>query len=335
MIGQENQSIFWMGGLFASDLIEITDDPAKLDTEVNGGLWAVTTNFDGQMTFAKFGKVERKNWDRPYSALNSKNWSSSHSKEDYCKLVEDFRIQIAAGNIYQVNACRVLVNESAEGIAGLFSGFLANNPAEFAGYLKLPGLEIVSASPERFLSRNGSLIRTSPIKGTRASGLSGPFPEKDQSENIMILDLMRNDLGRICLKDTVTVPKLLEIVELPGLAHLISEASGQLKPEITWSEIFNATLPPGSVSGAPKISAVKLIKQFEGVDRGPYCGAFGWINGDHAELAVAIRTFWSDGMKISFGTGAGITWASNPEDEWEETQLKASRLMAIANGVLK
>ena len=94
-------------------------------------------------------------------------------------------------------------------------------------------------------------------------------------------------------------------------------------------------MPPGSVSGAPKSSAIKLIKKYEKPDRGPYCGAFGWIHGNRAELAVAIRTFWSDGATVKFGTGAGITWGSSPIEEWEETELKASRLVAIANGDLK
>ena len=107
-----------------------------------------------------------------------------------------------------------------------------------------------------------------------------------------------------------------------------------LRPGVTWKEIFDATLPPGSVSGAPKSSAIKLIKKNEQIDRGPYCGAFGWIDGDNAELAVAIRTFWSDGKIVKFGTGAGITWNSSAVEEWEETELKAARLIAIANGEL-
>ncbi|MEN9736336.1 MAG: hypothetical protein RL129_1047, partial [Actinomycetota bacterium] len=205
-------------------------------------------------------------------------------------------------------------------------------PAKFAGYLAIPGLEIASASPERFLERRGDQIKSSPIKGTRAAGLHGDFPEKDRSENVMIVDLMRNDFGRICDVDTISVPNLLQTQELPGLAHLVSDVVGTLRPGISWNEIFENILPAGSVSGAPKSSAIKLIKKYEKVDRGPYCGVFGWIRGNQAELAVAIRTFWSDGKKIKFGTGAGITWASNPKEEWEETQLKASRLIAIANG---
>jgi para-aminobenzoate synthetase component 1 len=148
------------------------------------------------------------------------------------------------------------------------------------------------------------------------------------------VDLMRNDFGRICLKDSIRVPNLLTITDLPGLTHLVSDVVGTLKPDIQWDEIFDATLPPGSVSGAPKSSAIKLIKKYEEIDRGPYCGALGWIEGDRADLAVAIRTFWSDGKKIKFGTGAGITWSSDAQAEWDETELKAARLMAIAKGAL-
>ena len=131
---------------------------------------------------------------------------------------------------------------------------------------------------------------------------------------------MRNDLGKVCIEDTVQVPRLLAIEELPGLAHLVSDVAGQLKPGTSWADIFKATLPPGSVSGAPKSSAIKLIKKYEAIDRGPYCGSFGWIKGDQADLAVAIRTFWSDGESIKFGTGAGITWGSDPLSEWQETE---------------
>jgi para-aminobenzoate synthetase component 1 len=323
-----NEPQFWMGGRLATGLIAVTNDPKDIDD----GFWAVTTTFDGQFTGAKFAKVEERAWSEKYRPLQSNKWNSSHSKEEYCQLVENFRQEIADGNVYQVNACRVLTNESDEEISGLLAGFLKNNPARFAGYLNIPGLEIASASPETFLVRKGEMLISSPIKGTRKPGLTGRFPEKDESENIMIVDLMRNDLSRVCAEDSVHVSKLLAIHELPGLAHLISDVEGTLRDGVTWSEIFEATLPPGSVSGAPKSSAIKLIKKYEQVDRGPYCGAFGWIHGDRAELAVAIRTFWSDGSAIKFGTGAGITWNSSPIEEWEETELKASRLIAIANG---
>ena len=326
-----NESYFWMGGRLATDLIAITHDPKDLDS----GFWAITTTFDGNFTAAKFGKVINEDWNFPYQPLRISSWESSHAKESYCELVEEFRRQIADGNVYQVNACRILSNQTTEKIEGLVAGFLAKNPARYAGYLSIPGLEIASASPETFLKRDGNLLVSSPIKGTRKPGLTGRFPEKDESENIMIVDLMRNDLGKVCIEDSITVPKLLGIQELPGLAHLVSDVQGTVRLGVTWKEIFDATLPPGSVSGAPKSSAIKLIKKFEKIDRGPYCGAFGWIDGESAELAVAIRTFWSDGKVVKFGTGAGITWNSSAEEEWHETELKAARLIAIANGELK
>lgn len=319
-----------MGGIYATELLEITNDPRKIDD----GFWAVTSTFDGKFTAAKFGKIEEKSWQSPYTPLTKIDWNSSHNKKDYCDLVSNFRKEIAAGNVYQVNACRVLELESQESIKGLVAGFLDKNPSKYVGYLAIPGLEIATASPERFIERNGKSIMSSPIKGTRPAGECGAFPEKDNAENVMIVDLMRNDFGRVCIEDSIHVPNLLQIKELPGLTHLVSDVVGTLKSGITWAEIFEATLPPGSVSGAPKISAIDLIKKYEKVDRGPYCGVIGWIQGQRAELAVAIRTFWSDGSKINFGTGAGITWASDPESEWEETELKAKRLISIANGEL-
>lgn len=320
-----------MGGRLATDLIQITNNP----TDIDDGFWAITTTFDGEFTAAKFATVIEEQWSHPYKPLSSSEWKSSHSKDSYCQMVSNFQSEIAAGNVYQVNACRILELNSRETIVGLLAGFLESNPAKYAGYLKIPGLEIASASPETFLSRRGSELKSSPIKGTRKSGMTGPFPEKDNSENVMIVDLMRNDLGRICNKDSVQVPNLLGIEELPGITHLVSDVVGELKPDISWSEIFDATLPPGSVSGAPKSSAIKLIKKLEGIERGPYCGAFGWIDGHNADLAVAIRTFWSDGKDVKFGTGAGITWDSDPLSEWEETELKAARLIAIASGDFK
>jgi len=123
--------------------------------------------------------------------------------------------------------------------------------------------------------------------------------------------------------------------EHPGLRHLVSDVVGTLKPNLNWIEILNPLLPAGSISGAPKSSALKVIAKNETVQRGPYCGILGWIKGDTAQLSVAIRTFWNakDGQ-LRFGTGAGITWGSEPSAEWEETQLKARKLISIAGGVL-
>ncbi len=208
---------------------------------------------------------------------------------------------------------------------------MKNNPAPWASYFEIPGVMIASASPELFLSRNGSTIKSSPIKGTQPTS-SQNFGVKDQAENVMIVDLMRNDLGQICKSGTVEVPRLLSSEEHPGLQHLVSDVQGELLDNISWSEILIALSPPGSVSGAPKSSATQVIGANE-IARGPYCGALGWVEGNTAVLSVAIRTFWKD-ANINFGTGAGITWGSDARSEWEETQLKAKRLIAIAGGEL-
>jgi para-aminobenzoate synthetase component 1 len=225
------------------------------------------------------------------------------------------------------------MDKSSLGLGGLFSKLLDENPAPYASYLNIPGLEIASASPELFLSRSGKMIKTSPIKGTIRED-EASFGEKDKAENLMIVDLMRNDLGRICEPGTVDVSELFRHEKHPGLVHLVSDVRGALKENVSWTQVLAATTPPGSVSGAPKSAALTMISQVEGA-RGPYCGALGWINGTQAQLSVAIRTFWkSDDDLVRFGTGAGITWGSDPELEWEETQLKARKLISIAGGAL-
>jgi para-aminobenzoate synthetase component 1 len=159
---------------------------------------------------------------------------------------------------------------------------------------------------------------------------STEFGSKDRSENIMIVDLMRNDLGMICQSGTVEVTRLLYSQDHPGLQHLVSDVEGDLIQGTGWKEILQAISPPGSVSGAPKSSSLSVIAEHE-KPRGPYCGILGWVEGDKAALSVAIRIFWKD-EKINFGTGAGITFASDSLAEWEETELKAARLIKIAAG---
>jgi para-aminobenzoate synthetase component 1 len=244
--------------------------------------------------------------------------------------VERIRELIAQGWVYQVNACRrITTDDTNANLRGLFKGILDNNPAPWASYLEIPNLNIASASPELFLQRSGSRVKTSPIKGTQLLG-SSEFGVKDQSENIMIVDLMRNDLGMICKSGTVEVSRLLYSQDHPGLQHLVSDVEGDLLPGISWSSILESISPPGSVSGAPKSSALSVIAEHE-IPRGPYCGILGWVQGDQAQLSVAIRIFWKD-EQVHFGTGAGITFSSQSQAEWDETELKASRLIKIAAG---
>ena len=322
-----SNSTFWMANRLATECVEISNDPACLD---KGGFWAVVNTFEGEWICARFAnvissKLPDTNW-QGVSGL----WQSSQTQEEFESNVNLIKERIAEGHIYQVNLCRVLTTACQQSLLGLAGKLQKNNPAPFASYLKLPGIEIASASPELFLERNGEVIKTTPIKGTSKVD---DFGEKDRAENVMIVDLMRNDFGAICKPGSVDVPRLLSSESHPGLFHLVSDITGRLSAGMSWSKILTSLLPAGSISGAPKSSALKLIKEIEKIDRGPYCGVIGWIDNDQALLSVGIRIFWSqnDG-RINFGTGAGITWQSDAASEWEETQLKAKRLIAIASG---
>ena len=326
----EDSSLFWMGGRLATDLVEVSHDPQCLD---DGGFWAVSTTFENQFIAAKFATVIQAPFPTSSWIPLKGSWSSSLKANQYMDYVERIRSSIADGWVYQVNACRRLTHaDDGQSLRGLFSEILKNNPAPWASYFEAPGLMIASASPELFLSRIGSMVKSSPIKGTQPTN-SHTFGSKDQAENVMIVDLMRNDLGQICKSGTVEVPRLLSSEEHPGLQHLVSDVEGELLDNISWREILTALSPPGSVSGAPKSSATQVIATNE-IPRGPYCGALGWVEGNHGVLSVAIRTFWKD-SHLNFGTGAGITWGSDASAEWEETQLKARRLISIAGGDLQ
>jgi para-aminobenzoate synthetase component I len=237
-----------------------------------------------------------------------------------------------------VNLCRMLsapLPTDAEPSA-LALRLSDGNPAPYQGMLDLGDEWIVTASPELFLSRDGDLLHSAPIKGTAAD--RDRFADKDFPENIMITDLVRNDLGRVARPGSVVVTELLTRQQHPGLAHLVSTVRAEIAPGNGWADVLAATFPPGSVSGAPKLRALQVISQLETVPRGPYCGAIGYVDADRrrARLAVGIRTFFTrrapDGTRrLYFGTGAGITWPSDPAAEWAETELKAARLVRLAS----
>ena len=322
------ESFFWMGGRLATGLERISHDLSALREP---GFWAVVGNFENQWTLAKFTYVK----DAPlpenlskWSGIPRERWQSSLSKDEYILYVEKIREHISRGDVYQVNACRILTtdNKENESLLGLAHRIQQGNPAPFASYLSLPELELASASPERFIQLHQGIILSSPIKGTSATD---QFLEKDRAENLMIVDLIRNDLGRVAKVGSVSTPRLLATEAHPGLFHLVSDVRAELDQEVDLVDALQAMMPPGSVSGAPKSSALKIIGENEG-ERGPYCGAIGWVENGRAELAVGIRTFWqSEDRKLHFGTGAGITWGSDATAEWEETELKARRLIGL------
>ncbi|MEE6281129.1 anthranilate synthase component I family protein [Georgenia sp. MJ170] len=333
---------------------------------LESGWWAVVATFEGAITGWRFAEVESdaQNYTSvtldttaepervaPWQGPSAGSWQSSLDEDAYVAAVEATRRAIRDGDVYQANICRILSAPLDTGgdepdAAALARLLAAGNPAPHAGAIHVPastGLTpawVVSASPELFLSVAGDRVLTGPIKGTGAT--AADLREKDRAENVMITDLMRNDLQRVSLPGTVEVIDLCVVEHHPGLVHLVSRVGATLRESGTaaaWQSLLAATLPPGSVSGAPKSSALQLIAELETAPRGPYCGAVGWIDADagRAELAVGIRTFWwtrdAPGTgTLRFGTGAGITWGSEPAAEWRETELKAARLVALASG---
>ncbi|RFU41895.1 anthranilate synthase component I family protein [Actinomadura logoneensis] len=319
-----------VGGMLATGLAEVTSDPAALDSR---GWWAVVVSYEGKITCARFEDVRpAPHPDGPWRPPGE--WRSSLDRDEYLRGVERIRAAIADGVVYQANLCRVLSAPLPDGagIAGLGARLARGNPGRYAMTARLPGMAVASASPELYLERAGRVVTSRPIKGTGRT--EADLLPKDRSENVMIVDLVRNDLGRVAAVGSVTVPELLAAEEYPGLVHLVSTVRAELEPGAGWPELIDATFPPGSVTGTPKASALALLEALEPVPRGPYCGAVGWVDADRRRgaLAVGIRTFWAEDGLLRFGTGAGITWGSDPLGEWDETELKAARLLEVASG---
>jgi para-aminobenzoate synthetase component 1 len=330
------------GTRVATGLLDVTSDPAALDST---GFWAVVADFEGRLTCARFRDVRQEPVPAPvpgrWQGPKPGDWTSSLDRAAYTAGVRRIREHIAAGEVYQANLCRVLTAPVAPDadVDALTALLARGNPAPYAGTIRLPGhgVEIATASPELFVRRDGLSVESGPIKGTGRT--EADLLEKDYAENVMIVDLVRNDIGRVCATGSVTVPDLCAVEKHPGLVHLVSTVRGELRAGAGWPELLTAAFPPGSVTGAPKSSALRIIDALETAPRGPYCGGIGWVDADRGrgELAVGIRTFWIDRALdgtalLRFGTGAGITWGSDPEAEWRETELKAARLLGVASG---
>ena len=327
-----------VGGRLCTELVDVTTDLTALDTH---GFWAVVAAYDRPPVCARFANIRPAvPWrGTPWEGPDPDSWSTSLGRDAFGAGVESIRAAIAAGDVYQVNLTRRMwaplrdPRSPTHDVAALGAALAVGNPAPFSAVVRLPehGVAVASASPERYLARDGAVVRSSPIKGTAAR--SELFLAKDHAENVMIVDLVRNDLGRVCEWGSVTVPQLCEPEEHPGLVHLVSTVEGRLRTGAGWAELIDATFPPGSVTGAPKLAACSIIDALEPVGRGAYCGAIGWVDADlcRGELNVAIRTFEVVDDELRFGTGGGITWDSTPEGEWAETELKAARLIGVAS----
>ena len=261
------------------------------------------------------------------SGFRMGDWEASWAPEDYAAAVAEVRAAIARGDVYQVNLVQHL-SAPFEGDPASLAAALAPlrplHPRPLAGN----GWAIVSASPELFLARRGERLVTMPIKGTRPLG-EDVAGSKDAAEHVMIVDLERNDLSRVCEVGSIRWPELMAQHDLAGVTHLVSTVEGRVRPDATLAEILRATFPGGSITGAPKISAIDHIARLEPVGRGASMGALGTIeaNGDF-ELALTIRTFAVADGRAHLWVGGGIVWGSDPEAEIEESWVKARPLLA-------
>jgi para-aminobenzoate synthetase/4-amino-4-deoxychorismate lyase len=279
------------------------------------------------------------------------------SRQRHLAAVEEAIAAIRAGQLYQANVCARFEARLTGSPVELFAAGLTRLAPDYAGFVQTPARTVVSFSPELFLHREGDRVRTAPIKGTRrrlgsAAGAAADQAmatdlaqsAKDRAENVMIVDLMRNDLSRVCLPGSVSTPILLSVRPAPGVWHLVSEVTGRLSPGATDSDLLTACFPPGSVTGAPKIRAQQLIQSLEDVGRRVFTGAIGYLSplpapagagrAGRAEFSVAIRTFEISGDRLELGVGGGITADSVPMQEWQECLVKAAPLLALGSAAV-
>ena len=287
-------------------------------------------------------------------------FTSSLDRAAYEAGVAAVRDRIARGDLYQANLTRRLATPFDGDPWPLYRHLRTGDPALFAAWLDLGAgapahssprgssparpRAILSASPEPFLtvSANGR-VSTDPIKGTRPRGRTPAEDRalarellasaKDRAENVMIVDVLRNDLGRVCVPGTVRVRRLCRLERTAAVQHLVSTVTGRLAPGRDAFDLVRAAFPGGSITGAPKIRAMEILRSLESTRRGPYTGALGWIGPDGAmATSILIRTFVADGARLSLHVGGGITWGSDPAAEWEETVAKARGPLSAVGG---
>jgi para-aminobenzoate synthetase component 1 len=263
---------------------------------------------------------------------------SNFTRSAYLRTVRRVLDYIAAGDIYQVNLSQRFSTRFTGKPFALYERLRWQSPAPFAVYLDLGELAILSASPERFLRIAGREVCTRPIKGTRPRGATPAEDErlaaellasaKDRAELVMIVDLERNDLGRVCEYGSVRVPELIRLETHPTVFHLVATVTGRLRPEVAPVDCLRACFPGGSITGAPKIRAMEIIEELEPTHRGPYTGAIGYLGWDGScDLNIAIRTLTLAGGEAHFQVGGGIVADSDPDAEYEETLDKGRALM--------
>lgn len=268
------------------------------------------------------------------------------SRHDYLRNVEEIKNCIINGDFYEMNYCIEFISDSKPEPLQSFYRMNTISPAPFAAFVKYKGNYLLCQSPERFLARRDDVLLAQPIKGTRPRKENTEDDEiikrdlensvKDRAENVMIVDLTRNDLSRVCLPGTVEVNELCKVYSFSHVHQMISTISGRLKEGSNWPEILGATFPMGSMTGAPKIQVIKDTMKFESFSRGWYSGSVGYFNGNNFDLNVVIRSLQipASGESAFYHTGGAITFDSVPEDEYEECLTKAAGMFRSLNAQL-
>ena len=251
----------------------------------------------------------------------------SWSNPDYLGSIEQAQELLRAGESYEVCLTDTF---TAEATGDIYRQLREHNPAPYAAHLIFEGVEVASASPERFLTVRGREVEAKPIKGTIAADQDPALldDDKTRAENLMIVDLLRNDLSRVCEPGTVRVPRLMQVESYATVHQLVSTITGQLREGCTAVDAVRATFPPGSMTGAPKLRTCEIIDGLETSPRGVYSGALGYFGFDgQADLSVVIRTAVRAGNTVTVGAGGAIVLASDPESELAERNLKAQSVL--------
>jgi len=287
---------------------------------------------------------ERTNPFSPISSTGKRSeLHSNTSKAQYMAMVERAKSYIEEGDIYQANLSQRFETTFNGDAFDLYENLRRINPSPFSGYLKLGELTLVSSSPERLVKIENGVLETRPIAGTRPRGRDNEednklatellLNEKEQAEHLMLVDLERNDLGRICEYGSVQVTDQMFVEQYSHVSHIVSNIRGTLKPGITFKEILKAVFPGGTITGCPKIRCMEIIDELEPVARGPYSGSFGYIGfADTLDLNIIIRTILLKDDKAYFHVGAGIVADSIPEKEYQETLDKAEAMINVLTG---
>ncbi|MEW8996729.1 MAG: aminodeoxychorismate synthase component I [Thermoanaerobacter sp.] len=268
---------------------------------------------------------------------------SNFEKKEYKACIKKIKNYIYEGDVYQVNLSQRFVFKGSFDPDYVYSTLRSKNYGAYHAYIKLPKASIISTSPELFLRKRGKTIITKPIKGTIRRGKDEEEDkrlkeillndEKCRAELLMIVDLERNDFAKICTPHTITVEKLFEVEEYSSVFHLVSTIKGDLKEGVELDSIIKATFPGGSITGAPKLNAIKIVEELEKDPRGVYTGSIGYIsNNFNMDFNIAIRTLVIEGNTAYFNVGGGIVWDSTEEDEYEETLHKGKPIFDILIG---